>query len=374
MIIYICFCIALTISYISIIAFVSRNWSRQEQWKIPSDYQASTKVSIVIAARNEATNLQFCIESILHNKYPRELLEIIIVDDHSEDNSIAIVNKYHKRGVRSLSLKDKTGKKAAIDLGVRSAKGSLIMTTDADCQVPKAWIDLVVSFFQDKQALVIAAPVKFSYKDDLLEKFQALDFLGMMAVTQAGIFSRKWYMANGANLAYTREVFLSVNGYADNYTFASGDDMFLIQQIAMSNPDDIHFLHSPDACVQTPAEPTIDLFIKQRIRWGTKNNGLKDRRMQLVLGTVFLFCISIISSALLSLVFGIKILLLLFAQIIVKTVVEFFYLKKLSLYFTEKPLMDSFLSSNILHIVYIAFLGTTSLVTKNYTWKGRKVK
>ena len=373
MILYLAFCVGITSIYVGIIAFISSKWDRQEEWVLPSDYIASTAVTVVIAARNEEKNLPACIASILHN-YPAELLEIIIVDDHSDDDSRSIVASYNDRGVRSLSLQDKTGKKAAIDLGVRSARGTLIMTTDADCVVPKNWIDHVISYYQDTQASVIAGPVKFSYKNSFLEKFQALDFMGMMAVTQAGIFSKKWFMANGANLAYTKDAFLSINGYADNNNFASGDDMFLIQKVAQSKPECIYFLHSNKACVETPSESTLNKFIKQRIRWGTKNSAFKDWGMLYVLGSVFLFCLSIITNLYFSLFLGKTFFIIMLLQVVVKTVTDFFYLKKLSLYFSKANLMKSFILSNLAHIAYITTIGVLSIFVKNYTWKDRHVR
>jgi cellulose synthase/poly-beta-1,6-N-acetylglucosamine synthase-like glycosyltransferase len=51
----------------------------------------STKLSVIIPARNEAHNIEACINSILNQFYPNELFEIIVIDDHSEDNTAAIV-------------------------------------------------------------------------------------------------------------------------------------------------------------------------------------------------------------------------------------------------------------------------------------------
>ena len=56
-------------------------------------------ISIIIPARNEAENIQHCLDSICNQSYPKHLYEIIVVDDHSTDNTAAIVKKYAAQNV-----------------------------------------------------------------------------------------------------------------------------------------------------------------------------------------------------------------------------------------------------------------------------------
>src|SRR5437868_4382168 len=116
-----------------------RGWALQEEMQTPVDFVPSISVSVIIAARNEAKNIKACIYSILANDYPRELLEVIVVDDHSEDDTAQIVDNYPDNNVRCIRLGEhmdgreaRSYKKVAIDLGVKNSTAALIITTDAD--------------------------------------------------------------------------------------------------------------------------------------------------------------------------------------------------------------------------------------------------
>ncbi len=125
----------------------------------------STKLSIIIPARNEEENIEYCIQSILQNNYPAHLFEIIVVDDHSEDNSANIVKKFAAHNVKLISLKDfvtdkiNSYKKKAIEVAIAQASGTLIITTDADCFLPATWLQTIASFYEEKKPAFIAAPV-----------------------------------------------------------------------------------------------------------------------------------------------------------------------------------------------------------------------
>ena len=81
---------------------------------------SAEKASIIIAARNEETHIGPCLESLLAQDFPREQMEIIVVDDQSVDQTAAIVKRYADRGIRLISLgkEDAFGKKAAIARGI----------------------------------------------------------------------------------------------------------------------------------------------------------------------------------------------------------------------------------------------------------------
>jgi cellulose synthase/poly-beta-1,6-N-acetylglucosamine synthase-like glycosyltransferase len=128
-------------------------------------FNNSTTLSIIIPARNEAENIEQCIQSILQNNYPTHLFEIIVVDDHSEDNTANIVKEYAAQNVKLILLKDfvtdkiNSYKKKAIEVAITQASGTLIITTDADCIVPATWLQTIASFYEEKKPAFIAAPV-----------------------------------------------------------------------------------------------------------------------------------------------------------------------------------------------------------------------
>jgi len=125
-------------------------------------------VSIIIAARNEEKSIGDCIQSIIDQSYPQQKFEIIVTDDHSTDETVSIIQSFKKENIRLIHLADfienktlNSYKKKSIETALRFAKGSLIVTTDADCIAPGKWIEILVNYYTEKNALFIALPVSF---------------------------------------------------------------------------------------------------------------------------------------------------------------------------------------------------------------------
>ncbi len=358
-------------------------WNDLPEWRIPSDFQPKTKVSVVIPARNEGRRISACLHSVLSQSYPASLFEIILIDDHSEDETFSIVQKIAEENsqLRALRLADfvkpeevQSFKKKAIETGIAHAKGELIVCTDADCIVPFNWLSLLVSFFEKNNPAFIAAPVNFFQEKTLLERFQSLDLLGMMVVTAAGIHLRTNQMCNGANLAYPKAAFQELNGFQNIDSLASGDDMLLMQKIAARYPERIGFLKSSQAVAQTLAKPDLRSFISQRLRWATKTSSYRDRRVAAILALVFLYCLTIILSFFFSIWWGWKAIILASFLWMVKALADYFVLRNAAYYFERKDLIKSFLPSQVLHLIYIAGIGLAANFVRRYTWKGRRVK
>ena len=258
-------------------------------------------------------------------------------------------------------------------MGVKQASGSLIITTDADCVFPPDWLLHMVSFHELTEAEFIAAPVRFYRETTLMERFQSLDFLGMMLITGAGIRLQWMRMCNGANLAYTKRIFEAVNGFEGIDQLASGDDMLLLHKVAEKYPEKIGFVKSPETCVFTPAKPDWKGFIRQRLRWATKSARYREWQLIGVLALVFLFCTTILLNFLLLPFLGRVVLMLLLFQLGTKILADYIFLKTATDYFNRGDLMRFFLPAQALHIVYIVGIGLWSTVKKTYHWKGRKV-
>lgn len=373
----------LSVAYLFIILRYSYGWNRLQEWSIPPNQIPSTFVSVIIAARNEERSIKACMESVLLQSYPKQLFEVLIVNDHSTDDTAAVVQSFSSKQVRLLELsqyintsgkKGSAYKKAAIEYGIKESKGSLIVTTDADCIVPEHWLLHLVTFYEAGKYQFIAAPVQFYQEKSLLERFQALDFLGMMLINGAGIQLRWMHLCNGANLAYTKTAFHTVNGFEGIEHLASGDDLLLLHKIAKAYPGQIGFLKSLQASVITKAKHNWSSFMQQRLRWATKSASYQEWQVTLILALVFFLCCSILLNLLLIPFFGMTFFYLFLAQVLIKTLIDYYFLGQAAHYFKRTDLMRSFLGAQILHIAYIISIGIRSNLTKTYTWKGRKVK
>lgn len=379
-----------------------RGWRALPVWQMPKDFEPRAFVSVVIAARNEAANIEPCLRSVMQGTYPSDLLEIIVVDDFSEDDTAEKVRQLQgardKPIVRLIRLSDLpsgAGKKAALTAGIAQARGPLIVTTDADCVAPEDWLRYVVSRFHPGpppsagQALsspaegggpgLLVAPVAFHRETTLFQRFQSLDFLGLMGIAGAGIHDGFQRMGNGANLAFPKAVFEDVGGYAGSEHLASGDDMFLIAKINRRCPGSVFFLKNAAATVLTEAKPGLRSFVRQRLRWGTKNAALSEWPVRLVLLAVFLFCWSILINSVLAVVSVISRgdmspLATLTGQLTAKAVFDYLFLREMCRFFGRRDLLRWFVPSFFLHTLYIPALGAAALLWRTYEWKGRRVR
>lgn len=236
------------------------------------------KVSVIIAARNEEGNIAGCLNSLVLQDYPKELFEVIVVNDQSEDKTGEIINHFissDKINLKQLVTTGDGGKKAALGMALEKSTGAIILITDADCQPSPEWIKSMVSCFHTTNALMVAGPVVLKDKGSFFSKFQVTEFNSLIASTAGCIGNNKPIMCNGANLGFVKAVITATDTFKKDYS--SGDDVFLMLSIKKRfGADRIKFLNNPAGIVYTqPLEKTVD-FINQRIRWTSKSGGYKD--------------------------------------------------------------------------------------------------
>lgn len=348
-----------------------------------------TKVSIIIPARNEAANIESCIKSILANNYPENLIEILVVDDHSTDNTAAVAKACSPR-VKVISLKEyitapiNSYKKKAIEIAIGQISGNLILCTDADCIVPTNWIRTIVSFYELKKAAFIAMPVMLSSTNSFIENFQLVDFMVLQGITVGAVNNGLHPMCNGANLAYTKEAFEAVNGFEGILNIASGDDMLLMQKITKAFPDKVFYLKTEEVLVTTAALPTLKGFLQQRIRWASKAGFYKNWSLNAVLGIVYFFNLFLLMAPFVSLFynpiilkvsngFTLSLIWIWLVMFLFKIIIDSWFFYKVAVFFKRKNLMLFFIIAQPFHIAYTVVAGWLGKFG-NYKWKGRSVK
>src|SRR6185295_13056142 len=197
--------IGLLVTYSILILFYRAGWLELKPFS-QTDHEPSIKISVIIPARNEEENIGKLLSSLEKQTYPPQLFEVIIIDDHSTDNTAAVVNSYSFAKLILLEFDNiNSYKKKAIETGIVASSGDMIVTTDADCVVPGNWLKTIASFKEKTDAVFIAAPVVLENESNLLQTFQALDFLVLQGITAASVQKRFHNMCNGANLAYEKK-------------------------------------------------------------------------------------------------------------------------------------------------------------------------
>ncbi|RYF97339.1 MAG: glycosyltransferase, partial [Chitinophagaceae bacterium] len=342
----------LMVGYSVLIEYYHRAWTR-----IPSSIQRNvspkTKVSVIIALRNEEENIPALMKALRAQDYPRDLHEIILVNDHSIDDTQEMITAHAEAGyISAIRLPDApqlatvSFKKMAIRRGIELSAGELIITTDADCVFEPGWISSIVSFYETTGAQFIAAPVKFQQSSGFLSVFQRLDFMSLQGITGASVFKKFHCMCNGANLAYTRAAFDEVNGFDGIDHIPSGDDMMLMYKIFARHPDKVHYFKSAGAIVSTRAAAGWNEFFQQRIRWASKAVHYDDKNVFRVLLMVYLVNVCFAIAAVASF-WKINYLMFFLLMVIAKLLVEFPFVNNIAIFFCQ-----IYLCTNFFHLFY----------------------
>lgn len=241
--------------------------------EVPS--QDRVPITLVVPARNAADTLPALLQDLHAQNYPAELLEVLVVDDHSEDNTSGITGSMARTwsSLRVLSMGTAQGKKAAITAGVMAAKGRIVVVTDADARCGPRRIARIADHAAKHPWDLLVLPV-LTEGDGLLGKLQQEEQAALLGALVGGVDEGRPVLANGANLAFRREAFLAVGGYTGD-VFASGDDVFLLQRMRMAGKD-IAVLMDRDALVTVAAARTWSEWAAQRLRWAGKMRGVRD--------------------------------------------------------------------------------------------------
>ncbi|MDD2386435.1 MAG: glycosyltransferase [Bacteroidales bacterium] len=221
-------------------------------------------VSVVIAAKNEAKNLNNFLPKVLEQNYPA--FEVILVNDGSSDNTAEICVKLSKQfnNLRIIHLKKSDGKKNALTKGILASKGEYLLFTDADCfPVSPNWINGMINQFSEKKSIVLGYGA-YNNKKDFLSNFIKYDsFLIAIQYFYAAKIG-KAYMGVGRNMAYKKSVWESVNGFQEHIKIASGDDDLFVGSVA--NKNNVAISVNKDAFTYSIPSNTLKDFIHQKTR------------------------------------------------------------------------------------------------------------
>jgi cellulose synthase/poly-beta-1,6-N-acetylglucosamine synthase-like glycosyltransferase len=369
-----CVALSLLLLYAALLLYYKRGWEALAEY-IPTHRTPEAFLSVVIAARNEEQHIVPLLHSLRAQAFPHHAYEIILVDDFSTDATCAAALGVQLPNLRIVvpdGPPEGSSKKKAIDRGIREAKGALIVATDADCYLPPGWLQMINDFYLEHDPVFIAAPVKFTCNGTLLQVFQALDFMVLQGITAASVGAGFHTMCNGANLAYTRQSFYDVGGFAGIDKVASGDDMLLMHKIWKRHPGKVHYLKNRAAIVRTAPMATWKDFIQQRIRWASKSAYFDDHRVLAVLlfiyGFNLLFLVLLIAGFANSSYWWVAL-----GCWLGKTFIEYPFVHSVARFYGEQRLLRFFFFFQPLHILYTISVGALSQFGK-YSWKGRRTR
>ncbi|MCD8529547.1 MAG: glycosyltransferase [Flavobacterium sp.] len=333
------------------------------------EFTPKTSFTIVVPFRNEKENLPNLLHSISLLNYPKELVEVILVDDDSEEVFSGQDLVFSLKVIKN-DRKSNSPKKDAIETAIQVAKNDWIITTDADCLVQKDWLIAFNQYIQGNEVEMVASGVCYVPKSGLLSAFQNLDFLSLQGATIGSFGIEKPFMCNGANFAYSKHFFKELNGFQGNETIASGDDVFLLQKAVSSAPKKVGFLLAKESIVATKPVKTWNELFQQRVRWASKSTGYSSSYGKILALVVFGGNLVWILSFLLWLtnVLDQNIFMLFVA---LKFLIDYILIYKTANFFESK--LQYVLASSLLYPFFSVSVAVYSLFG-NYSWKGRNFR
>lgn len=342
-----------------------------------SNSEEKTGFSVVIPFRNEAKNLSELLQSIQELNYPETLFEVILVNDESEDHSVSIIDTFISKSALNLRVINNkrfsnSPKKDAITIAINQSKFNWIVTTDADCKLPKNWLQNFNAFILKNNPNMIIAPVNYTIENSVLQGFQLMDFWSLQTATIGSFGIKKPFLSNGANLAYKKSIFNQIDGFKNNNTIASGDDFFALENFLKLDKSKVQYLKSKDSIVTTKTQPNWNALFMQRVRWASKSSAYKSSFAKLV-GLLVLLANAIIIVAFFMMLlstFSIKNFLFLFS---LKFVIDLIAIYKSAAFFQQKHYLIHFIVSSFLYPIFSVLVVIYSQFF-NYKWKGRYFK
>ena len=344
-------------------------WVRIRRQPVPIKDPSSPRISIVVAMRNEASNIENLIHDLSAIIYPAENFEVLLVNDHSTDSTFEETKLRIKDlpRFRLFDLPDGLeGKKEALRFGIAEARFEIIATTDADCRFSKNWLGCISLYFQQPETKMLVGVVRLTESDSFFTRLQVTEFNSLVGSTAATIGLGHPILCNGANLSFRKEVFNEVHGYEGNLGIASGDDEFLLRKIFKRYPLGIKFLNFYEAIVSTDPQKELSVFIYQRIRWAGKwrhNSDLLARMLAIfILASHFAF-VGLIINNFISHEIN-------YGLILYKVFLEGILFSWVARFLHRRFDLLAFLTLQIIYPFYITTIGVLSLVLP-YQWKNR---
>jgi len=363
----------LTLFYMAALLIISRGINRLPQPAAAGD--PLPFISVIVAARNEAGHITALLESLGRQDYPREQHEIILVDDASTDGTAEKIEKWINANPRStirlIHSQGREGvvspKKHALTQGITSARGEILLFTDADCQPPSSWISTLRAAFHHEVGMVVGySPYEIPQPTTLGQRFLALESLSLAALAAGTTGLGRPATCTGRNLGYRKSVWLQVNGFEPIAGFVSGDDDLFLKQVLDRTSWRIVYALDPGAIVPTRLLASGKAFFRQRLRHASKGF-YYGWNMSCILALAWLYNLLLLVCAISSL-FSPALSLWVWAAWTGKAAAELLLLIRFARPMQRLQTLATFPQAEVAHVLYVVLFGALGPLTR-VRWK-----
>ena len=179
------------------------------------------KISLIVPTKNEELVIKRCLDGILDLDYPKDKLEVIVVDGNSTDDTCKICSEYSKQHpslIKLLAEEKSKGKPAALNLALSVATGEIVGLFDADSLPKQDALNKVVSYFNDKKVVAVQGrTTSLNEKSNALTRVIALEEKAWFQMLLSGREKLQLFVPlNGSCQFVKRSVLMDVGGWDEN--------------------------------------------------------------------------------------------------------------------------------------------------------------
>jgi cellulose synthase/poly-beta-1,6-N-acetylglucosamine synthase-like glycosyltransferase len=243
--------------------------------KKPQGSTYEPTVSIIICAKDEEDSIEDCIKSLVDLNYPKDKLEIILVNDRSVDRTKEIMTSYVSRHPQlkyfeaTESAGKLKGKANALQQALKIATKEIIFTTDADIKVNRNWIREIIKYYDEKTGVVAGYSVIET--KNLFWSLQSADWLYLLSVASGGDGVGVPISCVGNNMSYRKSAYDNIGGY-EKIPFSVTEDFILLQKIHKSGCKTKFPVNDDTKNITLPCL-TIKQLLSQKKRWAAGGMG-----------------------------------------------------------------------------------------------------
>ncbi len=232
--------------------------------KIDSTFEFTPPVSILIPCFNEEKSVVATIHSILALDYPKEKIQIIVIDDGSTDNTYSeVVQHFQNKSSIEIYRKENGGKYTALNFGLTKAKHEFIGSLDADSFVDEKSLKFIMEKFLDPEVMATIPSTIIHNPKNMLQKAQRAEYTFGTFIRYILSSLDAIYVTPGPFSFFRKEVFEKIGIYKHAH---NTEDMEMAMRLQKNN---MRIAHAEKAIIYTIGPNTIKKLYKQRVRWAS---------------------------------------------------------------------------------------------------------
>jgi cellulose synthase/poly-beta-1,6-N-acetylglucosamine synthase-like glycosyltransferase len=224
------------------------------------------KISLIVPTKNEETVIRRCLNGIMNVDYPKDKMQIIVVDGKSEDNTGKICSEFSEKypeNIKIISEKTANGKPAALNLALPYINGEIVGVFDADSLPEKDVLAKVAFYFKDEQLKALQGRTNsLNEKNNALTRVIAMEERAWFQALMSGREKLQLFVPLTGSCQFVRtKVLEDLGGWDEN---SLTEDVELALRLVEKN---YHIQYAPDVCSGQETPNNIGSLFKQRVRW-----------------------------------------------------------------------------------------------------------